>query len=264
VLGLLRHVYLALAVLLAATGARFIICAYDPFVPLLRGAGSAGMVITGGAMVLLSMVVARPYCRFLCPYGVLLGWAARVASFRLRPATGSCFDCRLCEASCPSGALLPPTPQLPRKDRPAARRRLARLLIVAPVVVVACAWLGSQLDWLLARAHPTVSLAERVIAEDLGSVSGTTLESRTHRAGIVPTEALRERAETIRRSFRTGGALVGAYLALVVMAQLVGLSRHRGRRSYEPDPADCVACGRCLEHCPQGRDVTVPRLREAA
>ena len=71
-LGLLPYVYLGAAVMLAATETRFLICEFDPFVNFFRFGGERGMLIFGGAMVLLSTVIGRPYCRYLCPYGVLL------------------------------------------------------------------------------------------------------------------------------------------------------------------------------------------------
>jgi len=74
VLGIVPYLYLGLAVLFAATGAGFIICRYDPFIGFFRFGASFNMILFGASILLLGTVVARPYCRFLCPYGVLLGW----------------------------------------------------------------------------------------------------------------------------------------------------------------------------------------------
>ena len=62
-LSTLPYVYLGAAVLFAATGSAFEICDYDPFVLFFRLSGSLGMLLFGVAMLLLAMVIGRPYCR---------------------------------------------------------------------------------------------------------------------------------------------------------------------------------------------------------
>ncbi|HID22462.1 MAG TPA: 4Fe-4S binding protein, partial [Planctomycetaceae bacterium] len=57
----------------------FIICRFDPFIGLFRMTGPGSMVITGGVFLLMGTFVGRPYCRFLCPYAVLLSVLSRFA-----------------------------------------------------------------------------------------------------------------------------------------------------------------------------------------
>ena len=52
-------------------------------------------------VLLLSTVVYRPFCRFICPYGLLLSLTAAVSAFKFR-RTDKCIECGLCERACPT------------------------------------------------------------------------------------------------------------------------------------------------------------------
>jgi len=106
-LGTLPYVYLGAAVLFAATDAMFIICRYDPFVPFFRLAGPAVMFVAGAVVLVLSTFIGRPYCRFVCPYGALLGMLSRVSWKHATITPDECVNCRLCEDACPFGAIEP-------------------------------------------------------------------------------------------------------------------------------------------------------------
>jgi ferredoxin len=127
-LSVLPFVYLGAGVLFAATGSSFIICQYDPFIPIFRMSGRALMVLSGAGLLVLGLFVGRPFCRFLCPYGALLKIAASVAKWGVEITPDNCSKCRLCEEVCPYGAVRPPVYGQPE---PAALRREARRLPVA-------------------------------------------------------------------------------------------------------------------------------------
>jgi len=107
-LGLLRYVYLILAVWYAVQPALerdFIICRYDPFVGLFRRAGTAEMLSLGGAFLLIGLFIGRPYCRYLCPYGGILSLLSRLAWRGVTVTPADELDCGLCAESCPYGAI---------------------------------------------------------------------------------------------------------------------------------------------------------------
>lgn len=106
----LPFAYLGLAVVLAVTDSMFIICAYDPFVGFFRMSATFEMLVFGGGMLVLSMFIMRPYCRFLCPYGALLGLSSRFTWKGVRVTPDDCVKCRLCEDACPMGAIRRPDP----------------------------------------------------------------------------------------------------------------------------------------------------------
>ncbi len=107
-LGLLKYVYLVVAVILAirpAADREFIICRFDPFVGFFRMTGSGWVLMFGGALLIIGTVVGRPYCRYLCPYGGLLAPAARFSWRGVSITPSQELDCGLCVEACPYGAI---------------------------------------------------------------------------------------------------------------------------------------------------------------
>jgi ferredoxin len=252
-LSVLPFVYLGAGVLFAATGSAFIVCEYDPFIPVFRMSGRALMVLAGAGLLVLGVFVGRPYCRFLCPYGALLKLAGSVAKWRLRVTPDHCTQCRLCEASCPFGAMRQPESGKPEAGVLAKdRRRLAWLLILLPLLAGAGGWLGGRFSGPASQLHSTVSLAERFVLEGAAPPKTgvpTPDDLALERARQNP-EALLTEAAAITRKFRLGGWLFGAWVGLVVGVKLVSLSVRRQRTDYEPDRGACLACARCVEYCP--------------
>ncbi len=250
-LGVFPWVYLGLAVVFAGTGTAFIICRYDPFVAMFRLGGDPGMLVFGGALLLVGIFVGRPYCRFLCPYGALLGLCSRVARCHVTITPDECIECRLCEDACPYGAIQAPTVAQTSDERLRGRRRLAALLVALPLLILGGFVLGRFLDVPLSRLDSTVLLAERVLHEETGRVEGTTDASDAFRGTGRPAAELYREANQRMDTFRTAGAWLGAWLGMVVGTRLVYLSLRRKREAYEPVRTHCVSCGRCFRSCPK-------------
>ena len=250
-LGMIPYLYLGLAILFASTGAGFIICQYDPFVGFFRFGVGFNMLIFGLAMLLLGIVVARPFCRYLCPYGVLLNWMSRLSKRHVTITPNDCNNCRLCEESCPFGAIkLPNDSQPPPQNREREIKRLTILLILLPVVVVASGWIVSRLYVPLSRQHVTVSLAEEVLQEDSGTKLETSERTRTFRASGKPTDSLVAEALEIQKKFKIGGWILGILLGLIFSLKLIALSIQKRRTEYTIDTGTCLSCGRCFIYCP--------------
>jgi polyferredoxin len=52
-------------------------------------------------VLLLSMTLYRPFCRLVCPYGVLLSLGAWKSAFKIQ-RTDACIECKKCEKACPT------------------------------------------------------------------------------------------------------------------------------------------------------------------
>jgi Pyruvate/2-oxoacid:ferredoxin oxidoreductase delta subunit len=53
-------------------------------------------------LAFLSVIVRNFWCRYLCPYGALLGLVSLVSPFRITRNKDSCIDCMKCTESCPA------------------------------------------------------------------------------------------------------------------------------------------------------------------
>lgn len=249
-LRVLAYAYLGGAVIFAATAPVFLICRYDPFVGFFRLSGSLGMLLFGGGMLVLGMFIGRPYCRFLCPYGVVLGWLSRLSGRRVTITPEACVRCRLCEDSCPFGAIRKPAEPPTPAERVAGRRQLAWLLALLPLLAIVGFGAGGALGIPFSKLHPDVATAERVRLEELGEVTGTTDASDAFYESGRSRNELYATAQAIRRRMALGGRLFGAWLGLVIGGMLIHLTVRRRRDDYEADRGMCLACGRCYEYCP--------------
>ncbi len=54
------------------------------------------------AIVVLSVPIQNFWCRYLCPYGALLGLVSLVSPARIRRDPDTCIDCAKCAKACPS------------------------------------------------------------------------------------------------------------------------------------------------------------------
>ena len=250
VLSVLPFIYLGLAMLSVAMGARFLICQYDPFVGFFRLGASFPMTLVGAGMLVLGIFVARPYCRFLCPYGVLLNWCSKLSRRHAVITPSECIQCNLCVDSCPYNAINEPTAKEAPEDRMKGARRLGALILLVPALVALGVGSGWVLKEPLSRLHPTVRLAERVAGEELGRFEGTNIESEAFRGSDKPMDTLYAEAVELKAGFGRGGRWLGAFIGLVIGCKLIAVSILRKRENYEPDRGACYSCGRCFKYCP--------------
>jgi len=250
-LGLLAFVYLGWAVAAAAAGGVMLVCRYDPFVGFFRLSGGFPMLVFGGALLLIGVFVARPYCRFLCPLGAILGILSRVSYRHLRIPPNECIRCRLCEDVCPYNAIEPPAGAPDAAERARARRRLLAALAALPLLIVA----GAAVGWLardaMSSLHPRVRLADRIYREDAGEPVAPTDATNGFRASGESVASLYADADRLRRRFAWASAAFGGWVGLVFAVKMIALCMRPRRDEYEPDRRECVSCGRCFWYCPK-------------
>jgi len=249
-LGIFPYVYLGLAVLFAATGTEFIICRYDPFIGIYRTHGPYLMILLGIAFLLTGLFVARPYCRFLCPYGALLNITSRFSWKHLSVYPTHCIECKLCTTACPFEAIDFPDSVRERPEPRKSARRFILFFILIPVLMAAGGWIGSRSHVYLSRAHQTVALAELLISHPELRNDTDNLDIQTFLASGKSLETLAAEAQVIRDKFRTGGWILGAFLGLAIGFMTLNQLIYRRKEDYQANKGACYSCARCLDYCP--------------
>jgi NosR/NirI family nitrous oxide reductase transcriptional regulator len=249
-LGLIPYIYLALAVLFAATGTDFIICRYDPFVGIFRMDAKFHMVILGIAFLLMGMFVARPYCRFLCPYGVLLSWMSRFSKWHLTITPSKCIQCKLCTNSCPFDAIDFPSNEKEVVKSGLGPKRFITYAVIIPLWVAVGVFVGAKSSTFLSKANSDVYLAELMISQPELKNDPDNIDIQTFLAAGKSMETLVAEAEIIQDKFYIGSMMAGGFLGLVIGLTLLNTVVFRRRQDYEPHKGNCFSCARCIDFCP--------------
>jgi polyferredoxin len=100
----LRYLVLAWVVYLTAVTGVLVFADYDPYFTLFNfyseDVALAGLLILGAVMV-LSLFVERPFCKYACPYGAVLGTFNLFRVFGIRRNAPTCINCKACDRECP-------------------------------------------------------------------------------------------------------------------------------------------------------------------
>ncbi len=249
-LGVIPYVYLGLAVLYAATGTDFIICRYDPFVGIWRVNASFGMFVFGGLLLVSGIFIARPYCRFLCPYGVLLNWTSRFSRKHITITPAECIQCRLCKNSCPYDAIDMPVTGKNPDDKRTMGRKLIFITFLIPVLMLVGGWTGSRLHEQLAGVNGKVKLAKQILNPVSDKNQAETFEMEAFKsAGKQQSQAFAEAADVLH-DFYIGGWILGGFIGLVFGGLIAGLLITKHHTDYTPNKGTCLSCVRCVDYCP--------------
>lgn len=250
IMAAIPFIYLTAAVLFAATGNQFIICRYDPYVGIFRMNAPYTMIIFGSLLIIAGIFINRPYCRYLCPYGVLLNIFSRFAGKHLSITPAECTDCRLCEDACPYDAILPSTPAANPDDAPESRRRFIIYLLLVPVFTAAGAIVFHNLAPALSGINRDVQLAKEIRAEKETGVEAVSKAAVAFKEAGKTEAELFENERNVMLKFRKAAPWAGAFLGLSLGIALVSLTIRSSRSGYRPHQGKCYSCGRCFKYCP--------------
>ena len=245
-LRILPYFYFSLAILFAVNGLGFIICRYDPFIALFRLSGDWLQWFLVIFFLLLGLFVARPYCRYLCPYSVLLRWFSRYSSQKVQIPIDGCVNCHLCQEACPFDVIAPPRPKKYKEDKERTLWRLRWLVALLPAIVAIGILFGTLLTDTFASLHREVYVARQL---ELGNRQLDEVSAFLINDGDV--KGLHQRIAIRRRRLKISCGLLGGFWALIIVFAAFDVSRRRQNETYEVMEEFCLACGRCYEYCPR-------------
>jgi ferredoxin len=250
ILTTIPFVYLGLAVLFAATGSQFLICRYDPFVGIFRLGAPYTIMIFGILLLVVGIFVNRPYCRYLCPYGVLQNIFSRFSFRHLTITPAECRVCRLCEPGCPYDVILPADPVKELNQPSTPKRGSAGYLFLIPVLAAAFGLILYNLAPSLAVVNDKVSLAREIRLEKEEGIKAVSKGAKAFFESGKTEEELFAEEQIVISSFRNGAPWVGIFLGLSLGLGLFRMTVREPRSEYQPDKGRCVSCGKCFKYCP--------------
>ena len=104
VLKYLRFVVLLLIVWQTYKSAELLFANVDPYYALYHfwtGGATIAAIAILVVTLLGSLFVERPWCKYACPYGGLLGLISKISIFKIRRSETSCISCGICDKECP-------------------------------------------------------------------------------------------------------------------------------------------------------------------
>jgi polyferredoxin len=100
----LRYPVMAWVLYMTAASATLVFADYDPYYTLFH-LWTAEVAVTGviilTAVLVLSLFIERPFCKYACPYGALIGIFNLFRIFKIRRNADTCIDCEACDSACP-------------------------------------------------------------------------------------------------------------------------------------------------------------------
>ncbi len=100
----IRYGVLVWVVYMTSISGYLIFSELDPYRSLYNFWSSEASLIGIGVLVitlLLSLIIERPWCKYLCPYGALLGITNFFRIFKISRNSKTCTQCKICDNNCP-------------------------------------------------------------------------------------------------------------------------------------------------------------------
>lgn len=100
----LRYTSLMFTVYLTTNSLKLVFLEVDPYYALFHfwsDEATVGGIVVLIATLLASLFVERPWCKYACPFGAVIGLTNLIRIFPVRRAASTCTGCSKCDRACP-------------------------------------------------------------------------------------------------------------------------------------------------------------------
>lgn len=103
-LRFIRYIILAWVVYVISATGKLIFQDVDPYYALFNfwsGEVAIGSIIILGVTLSLSLIIERPWCKYACPFGAVMGISNLFRIFKIKRNKSTCISCGACDRACP-------------------------------------------------------------------------------------------------------------------------------------------------------------------
>jgi polyferredoxin len=100
----LRYGVLLWVIYITAISGKLLFSDVDPYYALFHfwsGEVAIQAIIMLMVIIIVSLLVERPWCKYLCPYGAVLGITNLFRIFKIKRNVSTCISCSACDRACP-------------------------------------------------------------------------------------------------------------------------------------------------------------------
>ncbi|HAE42997.1 MAG TPA: ferredoxin [Clostridiales bacterium] len=105
----LRYVTLIAVVYFSSMTFKLVFADYDPYFALFNfyaGEVAFTAIVVLAVVLISSLIVERPWCKYLCPFGIIMGLFNKIRIFKIVRNSDTCINCKKCDRVCPMNLII--------------------------------------------------------------------------------------------------------------------------------------------------------------